>query len=120
MPRDFKLYLSDILRSVERINRLLASLDEAAFKKNDVAVDGILFNLLTIGEAVKNVPEDVLKHLPEARWREMARFRDRVVHHYFSLDLNIVWEIVTVHVPILKTNVETLLQDIEAGGSSQE
>jgi uncharacterized protein with HEPN domain len=113
MPRDFKLYLRDIVHAIDRIQTILENLDETAFKGNDVGVDGILFNLMTIGEAVKNIPDEVQNRIPEARWREIARFRDRVVHHYFSLDLNMVWEIVVLHLPVLKTAVEALLQDNE-------
>lgn len=113
MPRDSRLYLRDILRAIDRINQVLARIDEERFKDNALDVDAVLFNLMTIGEAVKSIPAEALERFPEARWREIARFRDRMVHHYFSLDLAIVWEIVTLHIPDLRTAVEALLQDME-------
>ncbi|NWG17555.1 MAG: nucleotidyltransferase [Chloroflexi bacterium] len=54
MPRDYELYVRDILRAIGSINLLLQEIDESAFKSGDIRVDGILFNLMTIGEAVKN------------------------------------------------------------------
>ena len=89
-------------------------MSEAEFKSNDVRVDGILFNLMSIGEAVKNIPEEVREQTPEVRWRDIGRFRDRVVHHYFSLDLNVIWEILTLHLPILRVTVEKLLQELKS------
>ena len=112
MPREYKLYLRDILKAVARIERYLVDVNEAAFKADELLVDGVLFNLMTVGEAVKNIPDELRKHHPEVRWRDIGRFRDRVVHHYFKLDLDIVWEIVDIHLPPLKKLVEQLLQDI--------
>lgn len=113
MSRTYELYLHDILEAVDRINRYLQGVDEQAFKRNDIRVDGIMFNLIIIGEAVKSIPADVQAHAPEVRWRDISRFRDRVVHHYFATDLGIVWEVVTVHIPILRTHVEKLLQALK-------
>jgi len=76
MPRVYELYLKDILRSIERIDRLLKDMTEAEFKANDVCVDGILFNLMTIGKSVKNIPDEVREKIPEVRWRDIGRFRD--------------------------------------------
>jgi uncharacterized protein with HEPN domain len=50
---------------------------------------------------------------PDIRWRDIGRFRDRVVHHYFKLDLDIVWEIVTLHLLPLQTYVKQLLNDLD-------
>jgi uncharacterized protein with HEPN domain len=111
MSRLYDLYLKDILHAVERINRHLEGVDEAAFIADNLHVDGVLFNLMTIGEAVKNLPDEMRDQAPEVRWRDIGRFRDRVVHHYFALDLAIIWEIVTIHLPVLKQAVEKLLQD---------
>lgn len=74
---------------------------------------GVLFNLMTIGEAVKNIPDELRELHPDVRWRDIGRFRDRVVHHYFGLDLDIVWEVVDIHLPILKKVVEELLHSME-------
>lgn len=68
MPRDFRLYLRDILKALERINLVLERMDKAAFKRNDVGVDAILFNLMTIGEAVKNIPDEIRVLHPEIKW----------------------------------------------------
>jgi len=113
MSRNDELYLNDILKSIERINRYIDGLTLAQFKTDDLRADGVLFNLMTIGEAVKNIPDDLRDRAPDIRWRDIGRFRDRVVHHYFGLDLEIVWEIITIHLPPLQTYVAQLLDELK-------
>jgi uncharacterized protein with HEPN domain len=113
MSRVYELYLRDILKAIERIKLHTNDVDEEAFKAGDISVDGVLFNLMIIGEAVKNIPDEVKTQIPEVRWRDIGRFRDRVVHHYFALKLDIVWEIITLHLPVLQTSVEKLLEDLQ-------
>lgn len=110
MPRSIELYLNDILTAISRIEEYVESADENILVDDKLRLDGILFNLTTVGEAVKNIPEDIRSQIPEANWREAIRFRDRVVHHYFSIDPNIVWEIVSIDLPKLRPHVEMLLQ----------
>lgn len=120
MPRNYRLYLNDILKALERIELLLKEVDEASFKNNDVRVDGILFNLMTIGEAVKNIPDEMKMQASQLPWRDISRFRDRVVHHYFALDLNIIWEVITVHLPALKNAIETLSENFSDDDGVEE
>jgi len=113
MSRNYELYLRDILEAAQRIERYIAEVDKDSFKADDMRVDGVLFNLMTVGEAAKNIPDEVREHYPDVRWRDISRFRDRVVHHYFGLDLDIVWEIATVHLAPLKEFAEQLLRDTD-------
>lgn len=69
----------------------------------------MLFNLMTIGEAVKNVPEDIRSRHPQVAWREVGRFRDLVAHHYFRLDSGIVWGIVQTDLPELAAQVARII-----------
>jgi uncharacterized protein with HEPN domain len=116
MSRNDLLYLNDILKATERINNYVTGITLDQFKADNLVVDGVLFNLMTIGEAVKNIPDHLRERAPEIRWRDIGRFRDRVVHHYFSLDLDIVWEIVTLHLPPLQTYVEQILKELRDNG----
>lgn len=113
MSRNYELYLHDILKAASRIERYVDDIDKQTFAADDMRVDGVLFNLMTIGEAVKNIPDELRDRYPDVRWRDIGRFRDRVVHHYFGLDLDIVWEIVQQHLPLLVKFVEQLLEGIK-------
>lgn len=114
MSRREELYLNDILQAIGRINAYVEESTADSFKTDTLRADAVLFNLMAIGEAVKNIPDEVRQRASDVRWRDISRFRDRVVHHYFSLDLDIVWEIVTQHLAPLKVFVEELLNEIKA------
>ncbi len=111
MSRSHELYLQDILTAYERIQRFTEELTLDAFKEDELRVDGVLFNLMTIGEAIKSIPQEEQDKYPDVRWKDISRFRDRVVHHYFTLDLDIVWEIVQVYLPVLAKQVKEMLRE---------
>lgn len=112
MSRSLELYLRDILKAGERIRQSTKGLDSDNFKADQLRIDAVLFNLMTIGEAIKNIPQEMRDKYPNVRWRDIGRFRDRIVHHYFKLDLDIVWEVVAIHLPILIEQVEKLLEEL--------
>lgn len=80
MSRTTRLYLNDILKAADKIARFVESLDAETFKTDELRSDGVLYNLMIIGEAVKSLPDEMKSE--GVRWRDIARFRDRVVHHY--------------------------------------
>jgi uncharacterized protein with HEPN domain len=114
MSRNYKLYLNDILTAIGKINHFVAGISQDDFAFDAMRVDSVLYNLMVIGEAVKNIPEEVKTEHAEVRWRDISRFRDRVVHHYFRTDLEIVWEIVQIHLPVLKQHTEKILEELES------
>ncbi len=121
MPRIYRLYLEDILRAIARIHGLMQELNETQFKAGALQADGVLFNLMTIGEAAKNIPQELRDLTPEISWSDIGRFRDFVVHRYFGLDMGKVLDIVQTDLPPLKAAIEKLLEEIEENsGSSDE
>ncbi len=64
-----------------------------------------------IGEASKNIPNDIKELYPEIEWKSMARMRDRLIHHYFGVDYELVWNIVCENIPVLKVQLEKILQN---------
>jgi uncharacterized protein with HEPN domain len=72
-------------------------------------LDGILFNLQVIGEAVKRLPVDLRERHPEVSWREIAGLRDFVAHTYFALDLEILWDAIHQGIPTLRGQIENIL-----------
>lgn len=110
MPRATNLYLRDIRTAIRSIDRFTSGLDEAAFAGDEMRLHGTLYNLMIIGEAVKNLPDELQSKIPLVPWRDIERFRDKLVHHYFSIKPTIVWQIIQEDLPALRTAVETLLQ----------
>jgi uncharacterized protein with HEPN domain len=72
-----------------------------------------------IGEATKKVPEHLRTRHPEVHWSEMARMRDRLIHGYFDVDYELVWDIVRTDIPVLKRQIEAILAN-EDGVTGRE
>lgn len=109
MPRDSRVYLEDILESTRKITSYTANLSKAAFLEDEKTFDAVVRNLEVIGEAVKKLPEDLRTQHPSLEWKKMAGLRDILIHEYFGLDSEIVWDIVKNKVPTLNQAVRAML-----------
>ena len=109
------LYLKDIIEAIERIDRYLTQVERDRFFAEELLQDGVVRNLEVIGEAAKNIPDSIRQGRPQIPWREIMRMRDRITHHYFRIDLEIVWETATQNLSVLKEAVVTLIEEIENG-----
>ncbi|MEZ0321218.1 MAG: DUF86 domain-containing protein [Thermus sp.] len=110
MSRDPSLLLEDIFLACQRIVRYTEGMSYEAFLEDERTVDAVLRNLTVIGEAVKRPPVGFKLAHPEVEWRKIAGFRDVVVHDYFGVDLELVWDVVRNKVPQLYAWVERVLQ----------
>jgi uncharacterized protein with HEPN domain len=111
MPRDSKVYLEDILEATRKITAYTGSLSKAAFLDDEKTIDAVVRNLEVIGEAVKNLPDDLRARHSAVEWKEIAGLRDILIHEYFGLDAEIVWDIVQNKVPALDREVRTMLTE---------
>ncbi|MBU1006961.1 MAG: DUF86 domain-containing protein [Candidatus Omnitrophica bacterium] len=107
--RDYKLYLEDILQAIQKIEKYTKGLDADKLKKEDLIIDGIVRNLEIIGEAVKNIPQDIKNENLDVEWKKIAGLRDILAHEYFGIDLEILWDIVKNKLPELKIKISNLL-----------
>ena len=87
----------------------------SGLKRQDFLQDGVLLKavirrLEIIGEATKNVPEEIRVKYPTILWREMAGTRDKLIHHYFGIDYEILWDIIENEIPVLKLSIEELIK----------
>lgn len=107
-PRD---YLLHILGEAEYLRRASASTTAEAFLEDETLKRAFVRSVEIIGEAVKKLPEEMRSAHPQIPWSAIARMRDRVIHGYFGVDYQLVWDVVTTKVPELKDAVETILRD---------
>ena len=106
--KDDRLYLGHLLEAVERI--LLYGQDgEERFRTDVRTQDAIIRNLQVLGEAAKKVSAETRDAHPEIPRKDIAGMRDRVVHDYFGISLDIVWDVVVHHVPPLREKVRQAL-----------
>lgn len=93
MPfRDWKIRITDILTAIEEILELTKGMDAAQFAQDNRTVKAVLYNFAVIGEAARHVPPEVRADWPMLPWREMSDMRNVVIHEYFGVDPEILWE----------------------------
>jgi uncharacterized protein with HEPN domain len=80
--------------------------------------DAVMRNLEIVGEAAKRVSPDLRGRAPGVPWREMAGMRDKLVHDYFGVDLDLVWDVVASKLPAARTRIVALLEELDDGGDS--
>lgn len=102
-------FLLDILEAIRRIETYIEGLDYQSFLKRLETQDAVLRNLEIIGEAVKNISPELRKRYKSVPWREIAGMRDRVIHFYFGVNLDIVWHTVKNDLPRLKEEINEIL-----------
>jgi uncharacterized protein with HEPN domain len=113
MSRDYRLYLDDILESSEKVQAFTKGLSYDEFVSDPRTIDAVVRNLEIIGEAVKSVPPDWLELQPHVDWKRIKRFRDLIVHHYFKVELEVVWTIVTGRIDELRNATRYILDQLE-------
>ncbi len=113
--RDYGDFIQDIIDSVNDIGNFIEGMDFEEFIKDKKTIYSVIRAIEIIGEATKNVPEQIKKRYPEVPWKKMAGMRDRLVHEYFGVDMEILWETAKEDVPQLEVPVSKVLEDMEKG-----
>jgi uncharacterized protein with HEPN domain len=104
------LLVEDIWEAIEKIERYVSGLNHNTFLKDDKTVDSVVRNLEIIGEAANRLTETFRTQHLESEWRKISGLRNRIVHDYFNIDVEIVWEIIQQDLPIFKSKL-SLIRD---------
>ena len=106
---DFEL-VSDIYEAIKRINSYLKNTTSEKFYKDNKTQDAVVRNLEIIGEAAKNISKPLKEKYSDVPWKEMAGIRDRLIHHYFGVNLDIVWSVAREDLPAAAKHIKTIIE----------
>lgn len=111
MSRDISLYLEDIIECCEKVLRFTKDMTFKDFVHDELHFDAVLRNLEIIGEAVKHIPDSIREKYPDITWKKIAGFRDVVVHNYFGVSDEMVWDIIENMVQPLLEQAKNILAE---------
>lgn len=101
-------FLSDIQEAIRRVRAYTDRMTYEAFLTDTKTQDAVIRNLEIIGEAVRNLSGELRLKYPDVPWKSMAAVRDRLIHHYFGVNLDIVWQIVTIELTKVVPQLEAI------------
>jgi len=112
MKREAGDFIEDIVNAMNKALRFVEGMSFEEFSKDDKTIFAVIRAIEIIGEATKNIPDEIKKAYPEIPWKGMAGMRDKVIHGYFGVDLKVVWDTVTKRIPEIKELFERMLDDM--------
>ncbi len=107
--KNYKEYSKHIMDEIIFIEKNSQDLTYDQFISNEILKRAFVRSIEIIGEAVKNIPNDVTDQYPQTNWKNIARMRDRLIHHYFGIDYSLLWDVICIYLPYLKEDIETIL-----------
>ncbi len=109
--------IRDIAESVARISLYTLNMEYEEFRKDKKTQDAVIRNIEIMGEATKKLSEDMRKDYPNIPWKNIAGTRDKLIHNYFGVNIDIIWSIVQIEIPSLLPKIERIYQNVnEQGG----
>lgn len=107
-------YLEDILEAAETGVRFVEGTEKSRFMKDKKSHFATVRALEIIGEASKRIPSEIRQRYPDIAWDEMARMRDKLIHHYTKVNLEVVWRTASTDLPILSMQIRGILNELKA------
>lgn len=109
MKKEPLVFIEHIIDSIEKIEMFMKGISKENFQKNIQLQDALVRRIEIIGEAAKNLPKNFKDNHLDVPWIKMAGMRDKLTHHYFGVDLEIIWKTVNEDIPQLKNYMREIL-----------
>jgi uncharacterized protein with HEPN domain len=106
-------YLEDILDAVAKAKQFVKDVDFEAFRANEEKVFAVIRALEIIGEAAKNIPKSIRGRYTEIPWEDIVGMRNKVIHDYFGVDIEVIWKTLHEDLPPLQATVTKILEDLK-------
>jgi uncharacterized protein with HEPN domain len=107
----WRLLLGDMLNSAAKIERYTRDITFDEFVSDELRVDGVVLNFVIIGEAATRMPAEVQIRAPNVPWRDLRGMRNIIVHAYFAIDLDVVWNTAKKDIPAFAAAVTALIAE---------
>lgn len=111
--KEYGDYIQDIIDSIAESGDFVHGMSYESFTGDKRTVNAVIRSLEVIGEAAKNVPQNMRDRYPDIPWKKMAGMRDKLIHEYFGIDLEIVWQVIANELPPLQPRLKKMLEDID-------
>jgi len=112
MKRNYKLFLEDISQRIGKIESFIDDMTFEDFKQDDKTVSACIREIEVIGEATKQIPKEITSQFNELPWSLMAKMRDKLIHWYFDIDEEIVWNVATQKLPQIKDQINQIIKKL--------
>lgn len=109
MKKDSLIFVRHILESIGSIEHYTEEMSLEQFQENKIVQDAVMRRLEIIGEAVKNLPREFTRKYPTVPWSDITGTRDKLIHHYFGVDVELTFDIVTKELPPLKKELKKII-----------
>ena len=108
MSRNWRIYLKDMREFCDRIISFMEGVSREQFEQHGLVYDGVIRNIELLGEAARQIPEEVRAKGPGIDWARIVALRNLLIHAYFGIDDDIVWDVVVNKIPSLKKALEQM------------
>ncbi len=111
MPKDYRVYLDDIVQAIEKIRDYTNGLSLENFANDSKTIDAVNRNFGIIGEAANRIPEEIKNKYPNIEWHRIIGLRNIIIHDYTSVDLEIIWDLIENKLSVLEHQVREIYLD---------
>jgi len=113
--KDLGIFIEHIIESIGLIDKYVEKISKEEFSKRKDIQDSVTRRIEIIGETVKNLHKDVIAKYSAVPWKEIIETRNKLIHHYFGVDLDTIWSIAKKDLPSLKKQILKIKADLEKG-----
>lgn len=110
--REIRDYLNDILEMIEDVGNFTEGMSYEELESDKKTLYAAIRCLEVLGEAVKKIPKHIREKYPEIPWQEIAGMRDKLIHEYFGVDMEIIWDAIREDLPPFKETVTRIINDL--------